>query len=67
MLMSAAGFRESLRRYKPRVFVDGHAVASVPDETRQITRNRQPGRCCAAGCAVPEAPQMARLPARGKA
>ena len=32
------------------------------DETRRITRNRQPGRCCAAGCQVPEAPQMARLP-----
>ena len=34
------------------------------DETRRITRNRQPGRCCAAGCEVPEAPQMAQLPAR---
>jgi 4-hydroxybutyryl-CoA dehydratase/vinylacetyl-CoA-Delta-isomerase len=37
----------------------------LTDETRQITRNRQPGRCCAAGCLVPEAPQMAQLPARG--
>jgi 4-hydroxybutyryl-CoA dehydratase / vinylacetyl-CoA-Delta-isomerase len=33
------------------------------DETRRITRNRQPGRCCAAGCEIPEAPQMVRLQA----
>ncbi|HEX2540995.1 MAG TPA: 4-hydroxyphenylacetate 3-hydroxylase N-terminal domain-containing protein [Caldimonas sp.] len=32
MLMSAAEYRESLRRYKPRVFVDGRSVASVVDE-----------------------------------
>lgn len=32
MLMSAADYRESLRRYKPRVFVNGQAVASVADE-----------------------------------
>ena len=35
------------------------------DETRKITRNRQPGRCCVAGCAVPgfdqSAPQVVRL------
>ena len=31
------------------------------DETRKITRNRQPGRCCATGCTVPEAPHMIRL------
>jgi 4-hydroxybutyryl-CoA dehydratase/vinylacetyl-CoA-Delta-isomerase len=31
------------------------------DETRRITRNRQPGRCCATGCEIPEAPQMVRL------
>ena len=31
------------------------------DETRKITRNRQPGRCCVTGCTVPEAPQMVRL------
>ena len=35
----------------------------LDDETRRITRNRQPGRCCAAGCQVPEAPQMVRLEA----
>ena len=32
MPMSAAEYRESLRRLKPRVFVDGRAVASVADE-----------------------------------
>jgi 4-hydroxybutyryl-CoA dehydratase/vinylacetyl-CoA-Delta-isomerase len=31
-LMSGDDFRESLRRYKPRVFLDGQAVASVADE-----------------------------------
>jgi 4-hydroxybutyryl-CoA dehydratase / vinylacetyl-CoA-Delta-isomerase len=30
-LMSAADYRESLRRYRPRVFVNGQAVASVAD------------------------------------
>ncbi len=34
MLMSAAEYRESLRRYTPRVFVDGDAIASVADEPR---------------------------------
>jgi 4-hydroxybutyryl-CoA dehydratase/vinylacetyl-CoA-Delta-isomerase len=32
MLMSAADYRESLRAYKPRVFVNGSAVESVADE-----------------------------------
>ncbi len=32
MLMTAADYRDSLRRYKPRVFVNGEAVASVADE-----------------------------------
>jgi 4-hydroxybutyryl-CoA dehydratase/vinylacetyl-CoA-Delta-isomerase len=34
----------------------------LDDATRTITRNRQPGRCCATGCLVPEAPQMVALP-----
>ena len=33
-LMDAAGYRESLRRYRPRVFVDGDRVESVADEPR---------------------------------
>ena len=32
MLMTAADYRESLRAYKPRVFVNGQAVGSVADE-----------------------------------
>ncbi|TXF12815.1 4-hydroxyphenylacetate 3-hydroxylase family protein [Pelomicrobium methylotrophicum] len=32
MLMSAAEYRESLRQYKPRVFINGRRVESVPDE-----------------------------------
>lgn len=32
MLMTARDFRESLRAYKPRVFVNGNAVDSVADE-----------------------------------
>ncbi|WP_114947482.1 4-hydroxyphenylacetate 3-hydroxylase family protein [Microvirga calopogonii] len=32
MLMDAAAYRESLRAYSPRVFVDGHRVESVADE-----------------------------------
>ena len=32
MLMSAADYRESLRRYSPRVFVNGQRVESVADE-----------------------------------
>ncbi len=31
MLMTAEEYRESLRRYKPRVFVDGESIASVAD------------------------------------
>ncbi len=32
MLMTAADYRDSLRAYKPRVFVNGMSVASVADE-----------------------------------
>jgi 4-hydroxybutyryl-CoA dehydratase/vinylacetyl-CoA-Delta-isomerase len=38
MLMSAQDYRDSLRRYRPRVFVDGRQVDSVADE-----RAFQPG------------------------
>ena len=34
MLMTAADYRESLRAYSPRVFVNGEAVASVADDPR---------------------------------
>ncbi|HSO41635.1 MAG TPA: 4-hydroxyphenylacetate 3-hydroxylase N-terminal domain-containing protein, partial [Rhodospirillales bacterium] len=32
MMMTAEGYRDSLRPYKPRVFVNGRAIASVADE-----------------------------------
>ena len=32
MLMSGQDYRESLRRYKPRVFVNGRPIESVVDE-----------------------------------
>ena len=32
------------------------------DETRAITRNRQPGKCCDTGCTVPGQPVMVPLP-----
>jgi 4-hydroxybutyryl-CoA dehydratase/vinylacetyl-CoA-Delta-isomerase len=34
MLMTAADYRESLRRYQPRVFVNGDRIESVADEPR---------------------------------
>jgi 4-hydroxybutyryl-CoA dehydratase/vinylacetyl-CoA-Delta-isomerase len=34
----------------------------LADATRSITRNRQPGRCCVAGCFGTDAPQMVALP-----
>lgn len=34
MLMTAKDYKDSLRRYKPRVFIDGTAVESVADEPR---------------------------------
>ena len=30
MGLSAAEYRETLRRYRPRVFVDGRAIESAP-------------------------------------
>src|ERR1044072_3779733 len=33
-MLTAEEYRESLRRYRPRVFVDGEAVDSVADEPR---------------------------------
>ena len=34
MLMTAADYRESLRRYKPRVFINSDLVGSVADDLR---------------------------------
>ena len=41
MLMNAADYRESLRRYWPRVFVDGRAVESVADAPLLRARHRR--------------------------
>ena len=41
-----------------RLLERGVLINELNDETRKITRNRQPGRCCVAGCSVPEVPQM---------
>ncbi|HVF63516.1 MAG TPA: 4-hydroxyphenylacetate 3-hydroxylase C-terminal domain-containing protein, partial [Casimicrobiaceae bacterium] len=38
----------------------------LADETRAITRNRQPGRCCTVGCFAPDTPQMVALPSPRK-
>jgi 4-hydroxybutyryl-CoA dehydratase / vinylacetyl-CoA-Delta-isomerase len=32
MLMSGNDYRESLRRYQPRVYVDGRQIESIADE-----------------------------------
>ena len=32
------------------------------DETRKITRNRQPGKCCDTGCTTPGQPVMVPIP-----
>jgi 4-hydroxybutyryl-CoA dehydratase/vinylacetyl-CoA-Delta-isomerase len=34
----------------------------LADATRKITRNRQPGRCCVAGCQMTELPATAAVP-----
>ena len=38
----------------------------LADDTRAITRNRQPGRCCDSGCTQPGQPVMVDLPASAK-
>ena len=67
MGLSAADYRESLRRYRPRVFVDRTAIESVADAPSLAPgiaaiglagtpRRDQPGRCCVTGCQMPETP-----------
>lgn len=34
------------------------------DESRSVTRNRQPGKCCDTGCTTPGQPVMVAMPAR---
>lgn len=44
------------------VAADGSPAAAPHDPARAITRNRQPGKCCDAGCTAPGAPVMVDLP-----
>lgn len=58
--------REILRRYPIGNKVDlverllERDVLANPG--RSITRNREPGRCCASGCLVPDAPKIVSMP-----
>ncbi len=47
------------------VAADGSPAAAPHDPARAITANRQPGKCCDAGCTVPGEPVMVDLPAPG--
>ncbi len=42
--------------------LDRGVLASDGEEGRAITRNRQPGKCCDTGCAVPGQAVMVDLP-----
>ncbi len=44
------------------VTADGSPAAAPHDPARAITRNRQPGKCCDAGCTAPGAPVMVDVP-----
>jgi 4-hydroxybutyryl-CoA dehydratase/vinylacetyl-CoA-Delta-isomerase len=74
--MHGGGSPEAMQREIWRHYPLGNKVDLVErllergiltDETRKITRNRQPGRCCVAGCHVPEVPVMTPLPASAAA
>ena len=69
LVLVGTGFASAffLQRYlarakkKVRVLVLERGV--LHDETRAITRNRQPGKCCDTGCTQPGQPVMVPLPA----
>jgi len=44
------------------IAADGSPAAAPHDPTRPITKNRQPGKCCDAGCTTPGQPFMVDLP-----
>jgi len=63
--------RATARTAAPRHYPVGSKVELVErllergvlhDETRAITKNRQPGRCCDAGCSTPGQAVMVALP-----
>ena len=49
-----------------RLLERGVLQSNTRDETRAITRNRQPGRCCDKGCTLPGQAVMVALPASTK-
>lgn len=80
MLMSGADYRESLRRYRPNVYVNGRVVSSVADEPAlapgvnalaltydYALRNRQPRSMLRAGAHAAVARSEGRFAAKKKA
>ena len=70
--LHGGGSPEAMKREIYRNYPVGSKVALVErlmdrglteDPDRAITRNTQPGKCCAQGCTVPGTPVMVDLPA----
>jgi 4-hydroxybutyryl-CoA dehydratase/vinylacetyl-CoA-Delta-isomerase len=68
---SPAAMKQEIWRHYPvgskvdlveRLLDRGVLAPNDRDETRAITRNRQPGRCCDTGCTAPGQPVMVELP-----
>jgi 4-hydroxybutyryl-CoA dehydratase/vinylacetyl-CoA-Delta-isomerase len=68
---SPAAMKQEIWRHYPvgskvdlveRLLDRGVLAPNDRDETRAITRNRQPGRCCDTGCTAPGQPVMVDLP-----
>jgi len=68
---SPAAMKQEIWRHYPvgskvdlveRLLDRGVLAPNDRDETRAITRNRQPGRCCDTGCTTPGQPVMVDLP-----
>jgi hypothetical protein len=56
MALTVAEYRETLRRYKPRVFVDGQAIESVADAPSIAPASLRSDAATVTGCRVSEAP-----------
>ncbi len=72
---SPAAMKQEIWRHYPlgnkvdlveRLLERGVLKQNERDETRTITRNRQPGRCCDMGCTQPGQAVMVALPEPGK-
>ena len=67
VVTNAAGPFEHLSGFVPVTLVERLLNRGVlHDETRAITKNRQPGRCCDTGCTTPGQPVMVPLPVSRK-